>query len=150
MKSATCGLTFLLILVAAFGCGESDPFGVGATVEVSGRVLVGSVPLEIGPECSGKVWFHPDVSQGNKATQIPAGDIGPDGRYTLKTRGVPGAPPGWYKVMLTATRQTDPQKRLYQRKSLIASRYGDAEKSGLRIQVVVNTNQGNYDLHLKK
>jgi hypothetical protein len=140
----------VLLLAAILGCGEADPFGVGATVEVSGRVLVGGAPLEMGPDCLGKVWFHPDAAKGNNAAQVPAGDIGPQGQFSLQTRGAKGAPPGWYKVMLTATRQTDPHKRYFQRKSLIPSRYGDPEKSGLRIEVAANAPEGRYDLHLKK
>ena len=64
-----------------------------------------------------------------------------------------GAPPGWYKVVVTAT-TTDvnvpPGKRRDhpRPKSLVAAKYGQAKTSELAVEVVESPIPGAYDLKL--
>jgi len=48
------------------------------------------------------VLFQPDASKGNHSPFEPAGTIDEEGTYTLLTKDKKGAPPGWYKIVVTA------------------------------------------------
>jgi hypothetical protein len=85
-------LLFLLGAVMLLGgCGKG--LSVPSTVPVSGVVKYKGKPLQ-----GIRVTLHPQ-SETAKATFIPSGQTGPDGRFTLST-GAPGngAPPGTYLV----------------------------------------------------
>ncbi len=144
---------WLLLLLAAglaAGCGGgADPYGLGETVPVAGTITVNGKPLRLGQGAFGRVWFHPDTSRGNRCPQVPSGVIDAQGGYTLTTREVPGAPPGWYRVMLVATEPVDPRQPSRKR-SLIHARYTAVETSGLAVQVVAKAAPGAYDLKLKR
>jgi hypothetical protein len=149
-------LTAILVLpVAAGGCDNS---GVGVTYPVVGRVTLDGKPLAAK---LGTVLFEPDASRGNRSPYKPVGEIDPDGNYRLMTQGKPGtapkagAPPGWYKVIVTALKD-DPkhpsgmhrsQRPVAQ--SLVPARYGQAATTDLTVEVVEGPAEGAYDLKLK-
>ncbi len=144
------GALCLLGAVGAWaGCRNKSPEG-GALVPVTGRVLLGGQPLRIGEGQVGKVWFYPVAPAPAASPVPPAGSIDSEGRYTLSTAGQPGAPPGRYRVMLIATRPSDPARPFHRRKSLVPVRYCGVETSGLVVQVVETPAPGAYDLRLRK
>src|SRR5262245_39325044 len=84
--------TALLLLLPA-GCG-------GSHYPVDGRVLLKGKPLK---GKAGAVVLKPDTSKGNKQSASPVGVLQRDGTFSVVTNGQPGAPLGWYKVVVTAT-----------------------------------------------
>src|SRR5437588_5719848 len=90
--------TAFLFTWLAFGCGDDS--GVGKTFPVEGRVTINQEPLTAK---STVVLFKPDAAKGNTSTFEPVGTVDENGNYTLMTQGKKGAPPGWYKVVVTAT-----------------------------------------------
>jgi len=131
------------VLWAGLGC--ADRSGVGKTVPVTGTVYLGDRPLT-----TGSVSFRPDASKGNTSTGEPSGDIGPDGTYKLSTNGKPGAPPGWYKVIVAADVPSNPNDPYSMPKSIINAKYADANTTDLSIPVVENPSPGAYDLKVSK
>jgi len=84
-----------VVLLAGFlllggGCKKSEPL-----YPVTGKVMLGKNKVT-----EGIVTFVPDESKGNKSKFSPTGKIESDGTYTLMTDGKPGAPAGWYKVIV--------------------------------------------------
>jgi hypothetical protein len=144
-----------LLLGAIAGCDNS---GVGTTYAVAGQVTLDGKPLVAK---DAKVFFKPDAARGNKSSFEPIGQIDSDGNYRLVTPGKPGtspksgAPPGWYKVIVTALAE-DPkhpagphrQQRPVAR-SLVPARYGQAATTELAVEVVESPADGAYDLKLK-
>jgi hypothetical protein len=101
------------------------------------------------------VLFKPDKANGNTSPFEPVGSVDSDGNYILYTTSQRGAPPGRYKVIVTATETESPPpasgKQLHQRplpKSLVPGRYGRAESTTLQVEVVENPAEGAYDLKL--
>ncbi|OAI39804.1 hypothetical protein AYO40_05445 [Planctomycetaceae bacterium SCGC AG-212-D15] len=129
-----------LVLV---GC-NSDPSGVGKTVPVHGKVTVDGKPLT-----TGTVAFQPDKRKGNLIPHVPGAEIDAEGNYKLITATKPGAPLGWYKVVVVSTEPPNPQDPFASRKSHIDMKYGTAEKTVLEIEVVEQPEPGAYDLSLK-
>ena len=141
----------LLLALAAPGCGDD---GVGKTYPVRGKVTLDGTPLSAK---TGTVLFKPDAARGNASSFEPAGTVDPDGNYTLLTKTRRGAPPGWYKVVVTATETESappaPGKSLHQRplpRSLVPGRYARAESTPLQVEVVESPAEGAYDLKLTK
>jgi predicted small secreted protein len=138
----------LLLAISASGC--SDASGVGRTVPVTGKVILQDAPLTAKTTI---VLFKPDASRGNTSPFEPTGTVDADGNYTLATKGKNGAPPGWYKVIVTAREEAasvQPKNPKYAARSLLPAKYGRAETSGLSIEVVENPALGVYDLKLSK
>ncbi len=129
----------VLAALGLTGCGGSD------LVPVQGRVLLDGQAL-----ATGKVIFHPDTEKGNKTQQVPQGDIDAQGNYTLTSGTKPGAPPGWYRVVVNAMKPFDPEKPYAPEEWLIPRKYGEPSKSGLSIQVVSNAEPGAYELKLRR
>ncbi|MEY4180808.1 MAG: hypothetical protein RLY70_4382 [Planctomycetota bacterium] len=80
------------IVLATIGCGESGPvlYPVSGTVRFEGKPL---------PQVG--VSFIADPSKGNDSGHIAAASADAEGRFTLSTVGETGAPPGWYKVVVS-------------------------------------------------
>src|SRR5438067_5067600 len=146
MMPAAAKCVVLLALLGC-GCGRADPYQVGATVPVEGRVLIKDTPCRLPKGGYGRVWLYPDTAKGNACPQVPAGDIDADGRFRVKTRDTDGAPVGWYKVQVIARRPA--AKKGAGNEPLIPARYGDPERSGLALQVVANAAPGAYDLKVR-
>jgi hypothetical protein len=128
-------------LLALIGC-SSDP--IGRTVPVKGTVSTGSGPLK-----TGTIAFWPDAAKGNKVPAEPSASIGEDGSYELFTAGRPGAPPGWYKVTVTAQAEADAKNPYAVRKSLIDTTFALKDKTPLQVEVVDAPAAGQYDLKVK-
>jgi hypothetical protein len=139
---------FLLLLPA--GCGDSS--GVGKTVPVTGQVTLDDRPLSAK---STVILFKPDTGRGNTSPFDPTGTVDAQGRYTLFTNGKKGAPPGWYKVIVTATElraagdSKGPRQHHPTPRSLLPARYGQAATSPLAIEVAEDPKPRAYDLELK-
>lgn len=130
---------------AAAGCG-------GSTYPVAGRVLLDNKPLVAR---SAVVLFKPNAARGNQSSFEPAGQVDGDGNYTLLTNGKPGAPPGWYRVIVTALDEPPQHPRGPHReqrpvaRSLMPARYGQAATTPLAVEVVESPDPGAYDLKLE-
>jgi hypothetical protein len=143
-----------LALVSTCGC--SDRSGVGTTYPVSGKITLDGEPLNFETTV---VLFTPDDSKGNLGQFSPAAGVDLEGRYSLKTNGKAGAPPGWYRVIVTAhdadvrhpkqgpaeggARSQRPVAR-----SIVPQKYGRKETTDVSIEVVAEPATGAYDLRL--
>jgi hypothetical protein len=132
----------LAVLGVLAGCGGP---ATGDLVPVSGRVTVNGQPLT-----RGTISFRPDAARGNDSLQEPYGKIDAQGRYRLLTAGKPGAPRGWYKVLVVSAEAIDPNDPYAPRRSYIDPKYGQVETSGLAVEVVDKPADGAYDLALTK
>jgi hypothetical protein len=112
---------------------------------VEGTVTVGKDKLK-----TGSVAFKPDAQKGNKSKHEPIGTINPDGTYSLTTLGKPGAPPGWYKVVVHAGEKENPKDEYSPLRSLINTKYNYVESTDLSIEVKDGAPAGAYDLKLTK
>jgi hypothetical protein len=123
--------------------------GCGASGEklnpVAGKVTLNGAPL-----ASGSVTFHPNVAKGNNTPHIPVGMIDEQGHYKLQTATKEGAPPGWYKITVSAQAPVDPKDPYGPPKHLINSKYSDPNTSGVEAEVLSTAPPGAYDLKVTK
>jgi hypothetical protein len=137
MRFTTAALLCALVSVVT-GCEKSEKF-----VPVVGRVTVNGRALT-----TGSVSFRPDPGRGNASMHQPTGSIDGEGNYQLfVTGGRAGAPPGWYKVVVTAYDDPSPGKPL---KSFTDMKYADEKTTPLRVEVIENAPAGQYDLALTR
>ena len=141
MRNASVFFLSSVVCVLAIGC-ESDP--IGRTVPVQGSVTIEGRPLQ-----TGSIAFWPDVDKGNQFPFEAAAQLSPDGKYTLITRGKPGAPPGAYRVTVTAQEPSDPKDMYSRPKHLVPEAYRTKETTPLRVDVVERPAPGAYDLNVK-
>src|SRR5262249_38077153 len=97
----------------------------------------------------------PDAAKGNSAPFEPAGTVNKQGKYTLSTNGRKGAPPGWYKVTVTAVAPAEPDAKPGRShhplpRSLLPAKFGHANTHDLSVEVVANPAPGAYDLKLTR
>jgi hypothetical protein len=118
---------------------------------VSGKITVNKEPFTAETT---RVLFKPDKSKGNNSPAEPTGQVDQDGIYRLTTNGKDGAPPGWYKVVVSAHDNTPdpstPRTKVPIPKSLLPAKYGSASTTDLAVEVVDNPAAGHYDLHLER
>lgn len=144
-------LAALLAAIPASGCGDTS--GVGRTVPVTGKVTFNDTPWTAKTTI---LMFKPDADKGSSSPFEPVGTVDANGSYRLTTNGKNGAPPGWYKVVITAREEAAPEHAKTPgphrpvSKSLLPAKYGKAETSGLSIEVVENPSPGAYDLKLSE
>jgi hypothetical protein len=144
-------ISALLLTLAASGCGDDG--GVGPTFPVAGKVTLDDEPLTAKTTI---VLFKPDATKGNTTPFEPAGSVDAEGNYTLKTKGKNGAPPGWYRAIVTAREEAapehpqNPKQHRPVSKSLLPAKYGQPETAGLSIEVVEKPAPGAYDLKLSR
>lgn len=130
----------LVALLAAGGCShDSDGF-----YPVQGKVTADGKPITVG-----SVTFRPDASKGNKTLHHPTGNIEADGTYTLYTISKPGAPPGWYRVMVFADGNPNPAPGTPPQ-WLHNVKYTAEGTTDLRMEVIENAPAGAYDLKLSR
>jgi hypothetical protein len=119
---------------------------------VAGKVTVDGKRWTIGD-----VGFFPDGARGNTNHQAPVGVIDRDGTYRLFTAGKPGAPLGWYRVVVWAT--DDPAAagnpwgadgKLKPIKWLIDAKYTNQNTTDLAVEVVEKPGPEQYDLRLTR
>ncbi len=144
---------FFGLLPAAFAAGCGDTSGVGPTFPVVGKVTFNQSPWTAK---STVILFKPDAARGNTGRFEPTGSVDADGNYRLTTKGKNGAPPGWYKVVVTAREEAapvhpkGPQRHRPVSGSLLPAKYGQAQTTDLSIEVVERPAPGAYDLKLSK
>jgi hypothetical protein len=129
------------LLAGLAGCGRS---GSETLLPVGGQVKFGGKLLT-----RGTVVLYPDPSKGNTSKNEPRGTIEADGRYKVFTHPYPGAPPGWYKVAVSATEASDPKNPYSLPRSLLPEKYGKPDESRLTLEVRSQPPPGAYDLDLK-
>jgi hypothetical protein len=118
------------------GCG-----GSAKLYPVSGKITLKDKPLT-----SGTVAFRPDKAKGNTFNGEPIGELNSDGQYTLMTNGKPGAPPGHYKVTVSATGPiNEDNTKVAVQQSPINSGFSLEENTPLAVEVVANPAPGAYD-----
>lgn len=141
LLSHRAALLLCCILVGLVsGCSPSKKL-----LPVSGVVTVGDKPLH-----TGAVRFVPDKSRGNTTTSEPAGTIDATGHYTLSTLNKPGAPAGWYKVVVPASEPVSSTEASTKTTTwLVEEKYRDVNKTPLAVEVVPNPQPGAYDLKLE-
>jgi hypothetical protein len=126
---------------------------------VSGRITVDGEPLR---SKGGMVNLVPNKEKGNHTELQPSGPVDESGNFTIYyDTKKKGAPPGWYRVQVSALPQGEqplptmrprhlskvsppPSPRLFHLK------YANAKESGLEIEVVRSPTHGAYDLKLSK
>jgi len=128
-------------LVSLAGCNSGQRLS-----QVQGKLYIGDQPAHGG---TGFVTFHPDASKGNKWMEEAVGEIKDDGTYVLAARGQAGAAPGWYKVGVNYS-EVMSAANPYVTKWLMPQpeKYGDWNKSDIRIEVVEKPEPGRYDIKL--
>jgi hypothetical protein len=97
----------------------------------------GKVSFKGSPLNRGTIVFTPDAERGTSGS-IARSDIGPDGSYTLHTKGLPGAAVGWHRVTVMAMDReatAGPDGALVMPRSLLPEKYCDPQLSGLSCQV---------------
>jgi hypothetical protein len=141
------GFVFLLFPFLAFGCGDSS--GVGKTYPVKGNITFKDQPWVTNTTI---ILFKPDRAKGNQSPFVPAGSVDEQGAYTITTKGKEGAPPGWYKVQVTATGEYEEHPKSKNRHpgphSVLPPKYGQEATSDLAIEVVERPAPNAYDLKL--
>ena len=86
--------------------------------------------------------FMADAEKGNKTAATPVGKV-QDGSYSITTKGKPGAPAGWYKVMVMTQYPGGPKNS-----TVLPKRYSDPGRSHVSVEVVPSPPPDAYDLKL--
>jgi hypothetical protein len=124
MRRTSGVFSVVLLTLAGCGGGEDSPEGV------TGRVLYRSAPL-----AGGTIVFAPDPERGGDGP-IAWSEIGPDGRYTLRTETGVGVGPGWHRVTFAAANG-----------KALPPRYSDPARSGQTCEVKAGqANEINFEL----
>jgi hypothetical protein len=139
---------FLLLIGTA--CGILIAGGCSPSSEkfwpVSGKVTVNGERLTFGA-----VSFRPDAARGNGSRHHPTGVIGADGTYRLYTVGRPGAPTGWYRVLVFADENAEQgEAHPLMPQWATDAKYTREETTDLWIEVVPRPAAGAYDLRLSR
>src|SRR5438128_5197692 len=92
-------VVIVMVTLAAAGCDRGPTL-----LRVRGRVMLTSGK----PVHNGTVTLYPDTAKGNKSQELPTGQIDEQGQYAVMTGPREGAPPGWYRVAITAAEKVDP------------------------------------------
>jgi hypothetical protein len=129
------------------GCGPAAE----RLVPVSGSVTVAGKPLT-----AGWVTFYPDRARGNASPRLPVAEI-KAGSYELSTNGRPGAPCGFYKVVVAASPEPIPLKpprnpdgTPKKLRWLVHEKYTRPETTDLHVEVVERPAPGSYNLELAR
>ena len=142
-----CPLAVLFLLALAFGCRDSS--GVGKTFPVQGKIMFKGEPWTAE---STVILLKPDRSKGNQTSFEPVGNVDEQGGYSVTTKGKEGAPPGWYKVLVTATGNYDEHPKTKNRhpgpRSILPPKYGQEATTDLAIEVVEHPQANAYNLKL--
>ncbi len=135
-----CGV--LSLTLAGCGKGAEDRDNL---LRVVGKVTVNGKPLS-----TGAVTFQPDTTKGNNTPHIPVGQLDAEGTYKLMSATKAGAPPGWYKVTVSAQEPIDEKNPYAPPKYIIHPKFGNVQTSGLAVQVVDKPAAGAYDFKVTK
>lgn len=143
--------SFCAAIAFLSGCGANPSPGL---IPVSGKVLVDDKAVQ-----SGTVQFRADAQRGNTTMDIPLGVIRSDGSYELTTNERPGAPPGWYRVLIVGDNfkvTNPPPSSIWPKipegavpKPLVNERYLYFNQTDLFVEVVESPEADAYVLKLK-
>src|SRR4051794_5718004 len=143
-KKSPRRLWFALAIVVATGCGESEPANDHPWQVDPGslRPVSGTITLQGKPLSKAVVAFF------SKSGVPSVGETGDDGRYTLQSMNMDGAPPGEYKVAISYFLSPDGEPQglaarsaMVQSEAMLAAReslppeYSDANRTKLRATV---------------
>jgi len=138
----------LLAALPSAGCGDGiTRYPVSGHITLNGQPFIHETTA---------VLFKPDKSKGNNSALEPVGKADDDGIYSVTTNGRSGAPPGWYKVVVTAHdgKWFASTEKGHDRRpavgSLLPQKYGLASTTDLAVEVVADPVPGAYDLKLSK
>ncbi len=135
-----CGA--LLLAAALAGCSASENL-----TPVSGKVLSGSEPLS-----TGSITFHPESPSTDGNPLVPRAELAADGTYSLFTNASPGAPPGSYKVTISAEAPRDAEASgadaYAPAQYLVKDQYMSPDKTPLTVEVKADAAAGSYDFTL--
>jgi len=131
--------TIALLLIGHSGCSERN----SKMASVEGVVRVNGKPLS-----SGRVVFQAKLSGVNAQAEI-----GPDGTFTLATRGVDGAMIGEHQVAIIAAEKgvggrPDPKAGRQTLKWLVPEKYLATGTSGLTYEVKAGENHPEFDIDM--
>lgn len=145
--ASVAGVGIPLFLIAT-GCGSpaKDPYGIGNTVPVSGKVTFAT---KLPKGASAGIAFYADGEKSTKSNLPSSGNIDEQGNYTLVTGTKQGAPPGKYKVVIQATVAENPKDEYSPTRSVINQIYSAPKTTPLSAQVVENPASGVYDFTVK-
>jgi len=138
-------VAFVLLFVT--GCGDSGP----TLHSVTGKITFDGQPVV---RQTTTVVLKPIAPAPDQTGLEPVGKVDFEGNYTVFTGGRKGAPPGRYKVVVTAhdehidLKQPRPKRPIPN--SLLPAKYASAQTTELTIEVVETPPPGAYDLELKK
>jgi hypothetical protein len=127
VSSTWVALSAGTLLLLASGCDAGGQLAI-----VRGKVSFKGIPLN-----TGTIVFTPDALRGTGGS-IARAEIGPDGRYVLQTKGLPGVAVGWHRVTVMAMDRGlagGPDGDLLSPRSLVPEKYSDPHLSGLSCQV---------------
>ncbi len=145
---------FVVVILygAVVGCGGEAP--PPKLYLVRGKVLV---ETKLVPE--GTVQLRANSAKGNMTWEQPCGTILSDGTFELTTNGQPGAPLGWYKVLVMADnfKVVDPPPSPvwpnypegFLPKPLVNPRYLYFSETDVEVEVVEKPPEEGYVLRLK-
>jgi hypothetical protein len=140
-------LALMLIFTLPLGCADSS--GVGKTYPVVGKITFKNEPWTVE---SSVILLKPDRAKGNQTSFEPVGTVDEQGSYTINTKGKEGAPPGWYKVLVTASGNYEEHPKAKNRhpgpRSILPAKYGQETTTDLAIEVVERPSPNAYDLKL--
>ena len=147
LRYQICASNFAFVFVISallLGCGNQQ------FCPVAGKVIQNGEPLN--PRV-GYVLFKPDIQKENNTMLEPSGTIDTNGSYEIYTEQQSGAPPGWYKVIVTASGESvkpspDQSSTRPLSKSLLSAKYGQEKTTPLSIDVVASPSAGAYDLNV--
>jgi len=154
-KKSPRRLWFALAIVVATGCGESEPandqpwqIDPGSLRPVSGTITLQGKPLS-----------KAVVAFFSKSGVPSVGESGDDGRYTLQSMNMDGAPPGEYKVAISYYLSPDGEPQglaarsaMVQSEAMLSAReslppeYADANRTKLRAAVGDKGGEFNFDI----
>ncbi len=141
IQSCVCSLVMVAV-TAGCGSGNDGP----EVVPVSGVIMLDGAPLK-----GAGLAFHPDGAKGNTAEYLPAGTADDKGMFELTTATKKGAPPGWYKVVVSAP---VPPRTGGEAPKVgpppFNAKYTDAKTTDLSIEVQDGTGPGSYDIDVTK
>jgi hypothetical protein len=135
-----------LVALFATGCGSGGTF-----YPVTGKITFDDEPFV---RQTTTVVLKPVAGKPNEAGVEPVGKIDFEGNYEVFTGNRKGAPPGRYKVVVTAHDEAGDLKKARDKRpvpnSLLPIKYASAETTDLEFEVVERPAAGQYDLKLTK
>jgi hypothetical protein len=141
--AALAGAALMALLTP--GCGDSGTF-----YPVSGKITFDDEPFV---RQTTTVVLKAVGAKGNEAEE-PVGKIDYEGNYEVFTGTRKGAPPGRYKVVVTAHDEfmdlKKPRPKRPVPNSLLPARYASVDTTDLEFEVVAHPAAGQYDLKLTK